>query len=55
MLKNKRSELEQCHKALRAWDTLVVWLLDRLGCSLPGIVQIVTVLGWRGVGFEILT
>ena len=28
-------ELEQCCKALRAGDTLVVWRLDRLGHSLP--------------------
>ena len=37
-----RPELEQCRKALRAGDTLVVWRLDRLGRSLPDLVQIVT-------------
>ncbi|HHC4015662.1 TPA: recombinase family protein [Klebsiella pneumoniae] len=50
-----RPELEQCRKALRAGDTLVVWRLDRLGRSLPELVQIVTDLEQRGVGFESLT
>ena len=50
-----RPELEQCRKALRAGDTLVVWRLDRLGRSLPDLVQVVTDLEQRGVGFESLT
>lgn len=50
-----RPELEQCRKALRGGDTLVVWRLDRLGRSLPGLAQIVTDLEQRGVGFESLT
>lgn len=50
-----RTELEQCRKALRSGDTLVVWRLDRLGRSLPNLVQIVTDLEQRGVGFESLT
>jgi DNA invertase Pin-like site-specific DNA recombinase len=37
----ERLELEQCRKALRAGDTLVVWRLDRLGRSLPDLVRIV--------------
>lgn len=49
-----RPELEQCRKALRAGDTLVVWRLDRLGRSLPDLVQVVTDLEQRGVGFESL-
>lgn len=49
-----RPELEQCLKALRAGDTLVVWRLDRLGRSLPDLVQIVGDLERQGVGFESL-
>src|SRR5690606_27507974 len=49
-----RPELEQCRKALRAGDTLVVWRLDRLGRSLPDLVQIIADLEQRGrqVGFS---
>lgn len=50
-----RPELEQCRKALRAGDTLVVWRLDRLGRSLPDLVQIVADLEQRSVGFGSLT
>lgn len=50
-----RPELEQCLKALRTGDTLVVWRLDRLGRSLRDLVQIVTDLEQRGIHFESLT
>lgn len=50
-----RPELEQCRKALRAGDTLVVWRLDRLGRSLHDLVQIVADLERQGVGLESLT
>lgn len=53
--KAERSELEQCLKALRSGDTLVVWRMDRLGRSLKELVDIVTSLEARGVGFESLT
>ncbi|NHN84767.1 helix-turn-helix domain-containing protein [Acetobacter musti] len=50
-----RPELEQCRKALRSGDTLVVWRLDRLGRSLPDLVHIVADLERGGVSFESLS
>lgn len=50
-----RTEFEQCRKALRAGETLVVWRLDRLGRSLSDLVQIVTDLEQRGVSLESLS
>jgi DNA invertase Pin-like site-specific DNA recombinase len=50
-----RPELEHCRKALRSGDTLVVWRLDRLGRSLPDLVQIVSQLESSGISFESLT
>ena len=50
-----RPELQQALKALRVGDTLAVWRLDRLGRSLSDLVQIVSELEQRGIGFESLT
>ena len=39
---------------LRARDVLAVWKLDRLGRSLKDLIEIVTVLEHRGIGFKSL-
>lgn len=50
-----RSGLDQCLSDLSKGDTLVVWKLDRLGRSLPHLVNVVTTLQEKGVGFKSLT
>lgn len=50
----ERPELEKCLDVLREGDTLIVWRLDRLGRSLKDLVQIVSELEARGVGFRSL-
>jgi DNA invertase Pin-like site-specific DNA recombinase len=49
-----RPTLEQLLDQLRPGDTLVVWKLDRLGRSLRHLVDTVTGLADRGVGFRSL-
>ncbi len=46
-----RPGLTAALSACRSGDTLVVWKLDRLGRSLPHLVEIVQELYTRGVGF----
>lgn len=50
-----RPGLDRAMQTLKAGDTLVVWKLDRLGRSLSHLVQTVTELGERGVGFQSLS
>lgn len=50
-----RIELENCRKALRSGDTLVVWRLDRLGRSLSDLVKIIGDLEREGITFESLS
>lgn len=51
----QRTEWDQCLKALRSGDTLVVWRMDRLSRSLTDLVKTITDLEERGIGFESLT
>lgn len=53
--KADRLSLSAALAYLREGDTLTVWKLDRLGRSLPHLVQTVAELEQRGVGFRSLT
>ena len=50
-----RPGLENCLRALRNEDVLVVWKLDRLGRNLGHLVKTVEALSGRGVGLRVLT
>src|SRR3954452_15813931 len=50
----ERPGLSQALSHLRAGDTLVVWRLDRLGRSLPHLIETVGQLQERGVGLRSL-
>ena len=52
--KSERPGLEKCLSSLASGDTLLVWRLDRLGRSMPHLVQLVEDLGQKGVGFRSL-
>jgi DNA invertase Pin-like site-specific DNA recombinase len=49
-----RPGLSQALSHLRSGDTLVVWRLDRLGRNLPHLIETVSGLAERGVGFRSL-
>src|SRR5689334_5986061 len=50
-----RPGLDEAIAYARPGDTLVVWKLDRLGRSLPHLIETVRGLGQRGIGFKSLT
>jgi len=50
----ERPGLTQALSHLRPGDTLVVWRLDRLGRSLPHLIETVRKLQERGIGFRSL-
>lgn len=52
---SEREGLARCLSYLRSGqDTLIVWKLDRLGRSLTHLVEVVTDLEGRGIGFKSL-
>ncbi len=51
---DRRPQLDAVLEQLRPGDTLVVWRLDRLGRSLRHLIEVVTGLDSRGVGFRSL-
>lgn len=53
--KSVRPGLDELLAFVRNGDTLVVWRLGRLGRSLPHLIETVTTLPARGVGFRSLT
>ena len=50
-----RAGLQAALDYMRDGEVLVVWKLDRLGRSLPHLIETVTDLAMRGVGFRSLT
>lgn len=53
--KDMRPGLAACLEYLKPGDVLVVWKLDRLGRSLPHLIEIVGGLREQGIGFRSLT
>jgi len=53
--RDDRPGLKAAVEYLRSGDILVVWKLDRLGRSLSHLINIVTDLRTRGIGFRSLT
>ena len=51
----KRPALLRCLKKLEPGDTLIVWKLDRLGCSLRDVITMLDDLKSQGVKFRSLT
>lgn len=54
-VKTKRPQLKECLRSLREGDTLVVWRLDRLGRSVPELINIMSDLQKRNIEFRSLS
>jgi DNA invertase Pin-like site-specific DNA recombinase len=54
-VKDNRPGLENCLKALREDDVLVVWKLDRLGRNLKHLISTIDDLNNKKIGFKVLT
>jgi len=53
--KSERKGLDEALNYVREGDILVVWRLDRLGRSLKHLIETITELSKRGVGFKSIT
>jgi len=53
--KARRPGVEEAFAYVREGDVLVVWKLDRLGRNLKELIELVTQLEQRGIGFKSLT
>jgi DNA invertase Pin-like site-specific DNA recombinase len=53
-IRKGRTGLEAALGRVRTGDCLIVWRLDRLGRSLPHLVQVIMMLREKGVGFRSL-
>ena len=53
--KAERTGLDEARNYVRSGDTLVVWRLDRLGRSLTHLIETITRLNKRGIGFKSIT
>src|SRR5512132_839567 len=53
--KSERIGLDEALSYVRAGDTLVVWRLDRLGRSLKHLIETITGLNNRKIGFKSIT
>ena len=52
--KTQRTGLNEALKHAREDDTIVVWKLDRLGRSLPHLIEMIKLLHDKNVGFQSL-
>jgi DNA invertase Pin-like site-specific DNA recombinase len=53
--KGERTGLNEALEYVREGDTLVEWRLDRLGRSLKHLIETITLLNSRGIGFRSIT
>lgn len=51
----KRPKLEKLLRSFKSGDVLTVWRLDRLGRSLPHLIEVVRDLEGKGAGFQSLS
>jgi DNA invertase Pin-like site-specific DNA recombinase len=54
-VKAERKGLDEALEYVREGDTLVVWRLDRLGRSLKHLIETITKLSNRKIGFKSIT